>query len=292
MRKQKIIKLLTYKDIEIIGSSSRKELDYPADIDLQEFVNSNETLDDIYIFFLNVFDEAYKNKDIYITDFKCGFLKGQPLRWNYEDMKNGYKIISKTKKILFTEAITHKSTIKLDTIVFLDNNILTEITNNYYFYFVKYKTKSYNEFINDDEMIKRKLLYGFRLSLEEGKFFKALKRLYSYYNILDNKEQIKKLVELFNSSLGKLYKFKSNLETIELLLTQEFREPLKNQIVTNLKIIRDELPNKYKKDITQIINISLDQMVNKIAALINDINEDINDETKKWIDKNNFNIII
>ena len=92
MNKSKVIKLLNYKNIEVIGSSTNQAIKYPSDIDLQDISHVEGTHDDIYKFFRKIFDKAYANKNIFIIDFKCGFYRGKPIKWTYNDIVNGYKI--------------------------------------------------------------------------------------------------------------------------------------------------------------------------------------------------------
>ena len=47
----------------------------------------------IYNDFKQIFINSKNNDDIFITDFKCGEIKGEPSRWSYDDIMEGSKII-------------------------------------------------------------------------------------------------------------------------------------------------------------------------------------------------------
>ena len=80
MKKSDIYKLLQYKKYQVIGSASNIKIKYPSDIDLQEFLITNDSYLEVYEFFKDIYEEAYTNPDIYIIDFKCRFMKGKPIK--------------------------------------------------------------------------------------------------------------------------------------------------------------------------------------------------------------------
>ena len=126
-------KMSITSDFDIIGSAHYKNFAYTNDYDLNENFkteNNPKVLNNLYKLFLNKFTEAEKDPNQLITDFKCGELNGESVRWNYDNMKKGYQII-KNKKITFQECLLMDSTIKLDEVVFI-NGLASEITNNYF----------------------------------------------------------------------------------------------------------------------------------------------------------------
>lgn len=220
MNKSKVMKLLNYKNIEVIGSSNEKNIKYPSDIDLQDVSNVDETYDDIYKFFLNIFNKAYANKYTFIIDFKCGFYKGKPLKWTYTDIQNSYKI-KNDLKIPFKYALTHEnSMIKLDLIAIDIDSLYTEYSCNYYFNFIKY---NHSNFEMDNNLVIKRLVYDYYQLMKNNNFYKAMKRSYSISKINKNKKMVQILTKLFNSPLGMLYKQKGNLETVLNVLTNKFR---------------------------------------------------------------------
>ena len=179
----KLVNIINFVGIEgktnIIGSSILKPIRYNSDWDLSTEIKGDLNLrNNIYKRFLKVFKDSKKDKRIFLVDFKCGEDdKKEPLRWTYNDMLKGFKIVNNTQ-YNFTDCLTQKATIKLD-IIYLLNGKFTEMSNNYYIKlgkesnFNKITKASVIKSINDDynELIK------------EGKFYKALKREFSIIEI-------------------------------------------------------------------------------------------------------------
>ncbi len=173
-----------------------------------------------------------KDPLIYISDFKCGEdIHENPIRWNYEDMLNGYKIID-GRQYNFTDCLLMKNaTIKLDIITFINNNI-TEISDNY---FIKIGSQS-NYSNNSTEYIKKSLIEDYNKNVDKKNYFKALKRLFSIYRLINRTSD--KLISLFNSGKGMLYKVICDLKTIVFLLEQTFKKPPIQLIINNLQNIK------------------------------------------------------
>lgn len=95
MEKEIIKKLSISNSIELIGSNSIGKLKYTTDFDLQEYISINKLKDyQKYVRKIQqVFKSFQKSKTVFITDFKSGYHNTQPVRWNYTDIINGYKII-------------------------------------------------------------------------------------------------------------------------------------------------------------------------------------------------------
>jgi hypothetical protein len=123
---EKIFNLLSIDgNYHVIGSASLKGNRYRNDYDLNGLFKSNGKKDVIekylYKVFLNKFNDAYKNDNVWITDFKCGMNNNdEPLRWSYNDMKKGFKMMSNGRKILFTECLLQKTTMKMDIVSIVD----------------------------------------------------------------------------------------------------------------------------------------------------------------------------
>jgi hypothetical protein len=285
--KNKIIKLLSYNNVEIIGSYGDEKVKYYSDIDLEEFINTKASKKYLKNFFKNIFIQSKENQDIYITDFKCGEYKNEPIRWKYEDIMKGYKMIN-NKKITFIQSLKMKSTIKLDIIAKIDN-IFIEFSNNYYLYYKKDKKATYD--LDYDEYQNRvSFISDYMDYRKENNVYKALKRMYSYYTLTNEKDKLNELQKLFNSDLGKIYKIKSNLQTLLLLLEQTFRKPNLDDVKYNIEIIKKDIPKNIK--ISNIENMNKKKLTKTIESLIKKLNEIINSESIKWINKNNFNITI
>lgn len=225
----KIISFLSFTGkYSIIGSAVDKNLKYSADVDAQEYIelkgDPDKIRERIYELFKKKFKDAYKNPNMFIIDFKLGVLEhNMPIRWDLEKMEN--------EKDLFIESLKQKSVIKIDMIYYDSKQVLfKEYSVNYYFLI---NEKSSYPFIRDKDMTQEFIQEYFKY-MKAGNYFKALKRLYSLMKIEKITKGRRKLINFLNSDTGLLYQKKSSLETIELLLENNFRKP-------NMKIVEKAL---------------------------------------------------
>ena len=245
-----VFNLLTIsRKFNVIGSASLKNIRYSNDYDLNELyskpMGEEEALEKIKHMFQYKFVEAEKDTTLFITDFKCGIDKdGEPLRWSKMDMAKGFKIISNGETITFENALLLKGDIKLD-VVKLVNGIFTEFSDNYY---IKLGNRSnFNSEDTEKENIKHSLLQSFHeYYYQENNLFKGLKRAFSYLlndGVKKNKATLTKLINFFNSPVGKIYQAKSNIGTIILLIenNSKFRKPSIADVKKNIKIIKSKI---------------------------------------------------
>lgn len=187
----------------------------------------------MYHEFRDKFIEARKDPNMFITDLKCGEdTKHRPLRWSYNDMMNGYKTVEKSR-YNFTDCILQKTIMKMDLVVLIDGQF-TEITDNY---FITIGLSS--NFDTQDESKKvalERLTENYNELIHEKNYFKALKRLFSIQTIEGHESH--KLITLFNSDLGRLYKCISGINTLILLLEQTFKPVPMKEIQSNLQLIK------------------------------------------------------
>ena len=117
------------------GVKSKKD-----DVDLQE---------KILKLFQNKKKKAKKSKNLFITDFKAGVspINNLPLKWSYDDIMNGYKLLDNNIKFQFVNVFNQKSTIKLDLVLENDNKFI-EFSENYYFDLKNNKKGFFENFFN------------------------------------------------------------------------------------------------------------------------------------------------
>jgi len=283
---EKIKNILKIQDVSIIGSYDDEKLIYKGDVDLQDIVNINIPIDNI----LPIFKEIYKNiekiKETYVTDFKVGAYSGQPIRWTYEDLKNGYKQFDNDLKIYFRDALSNKSIIKLDTVSLIDGTYI-EVTNNYYF--MTDDLKTYKELT--DAEVENKMLYDYKIKKKNDELYKALKRLYIFYEHKGNKKKVDELLKIFNSDIGKFNKRLTELETIQLLMKNKKR-PTKNKLVNAIHNINDSM-GKYKiSRLSKIDNKTIKQIDNILDEVIKQNKNILNRNLEELISKSNFNNIL
>jgi len=259
------------KNTKIIGSANIKAIHFISDYDLNENISKDEVkFNTIYNDFKQIFINSKNNDDIFITDFKCGEIKGESLRWSYDDIMKGSK-----NNISFNTALKQDAVCKLDIIVIIDNKI-TEITNNYFI-------------ANDKTESKTKILKSIFKSYEEyikdKNYMKAMKRLYSYNNIKDPKNKQLELTMFFNSDIGYLNKIRSDFELVIVLGSQEFKPVHINIIKHNLQLLKYNLSfskfnisNKIDK-ICKSNNIKT--IISKITIIKNQLYKYVNGLVKK-----------
>jgi len=292
LKKIKAVKniLVLHQYNELLGTAKDDDLDIINDYDLQEYAKFK---DNKYIYnlihekFKEIIKDIKNNDDMYLIDFKLGKLvSSEQIRWSYNDVMKGYKIID-DEKINFVDVLHQKSIIKIDIIYIDDNHALWEISNNYYISIGDFKT--YNDFdIND---IKKNLLIDFKqLYYNDNNKYKSLKRLYSYYKLDHNKQKIKVLQSIFNSQIGYDNKLISDLKTLLLLIDNKFRKAERSIIYDTLTVLKNSENNENNKNlliklIDNFKNLSKNLIISKINDIIDIIYNNVNIETEKYISK-------
>lgn len=235
------------RDYKIIGTAGLKYLKYYSDIDINETYKSSSTeqaIQHLVKRFKKIFTDAKANKDIYITDFKCGMdSDGEPLRWSKEDVKRDRKTLKDGRVVTMADVILQKTTLKIDLIVREGNNFI-DISDNYFLKFGEYS----NYFPFDFD--KKKILNAIATSYDQyfyasGNLFKGLKRTFAYFKMKDPdfyRIDIKTLADFFNSGSGWLYKQYSEVGTLIDLLEQTFRTPKMTEVKSAIKAVHDNIP--------------------------------------------------
>lgn len=250
---------------KIIGSASLKSILYSSDYDLMEYVKKGDkisTLNYLYKIFLQKFKDAKKDKNIFITDFKCGEINDEPIRWDYKTIIKGFQLIG-GKKYTFQECLIMKSTIKLDAIVLI-NSIFTEFSENYY---IKLgNITNYNEDDISEKGIKKSIESDIKEQEKEGNFYKMSKRIFAYklFDKNKNKNFLIDLINYFNSYIGIINKCRAECDILILVLECVNKKPLMKDIFFNLEIIGKALKTVKEIDLSNLINF-----INKIYLLKN-----------------------
>ena len=219
------------------------------------------------------------------------------LRWSIDNLKKGYKILSKNRKISFIEAITgYKSVIKIDILSFIDSE-LVEMSNLFEFYI---GNESLN--ISKDSNILIGIKEDIKNYWEDNKKIKALKRLFSIAKITKQYKLVKQLIKIFNSNLGLLYKTNNDLKNIIDLIENGNKEKLiKNKYNINnfIQILKQRLSNIYEfefsnsyfKDLDKITKIkTLKGKIKSLEKIVNEFTKILNKETYNYLKQNKINI--
>ena len=193
--------------VNIVGSANIKRSIYYSDYDLFEKVN-NKSPQLIYNHLRSLFEVIKSSDNSVITDFKMGKIGNEPLRWDYDDIMK-----KENRGVSFNDALKMESIIKMDIITYMNGRFI-EITEVYSICFNGKCNKKYTT----DEVIKS-ITDEYREMVYEGNYMKSLKKLFSILKLKKTDESTKKLLlNYFNSPIGLLYRCKSDLESIELIL--------------------------------------------------------------------------
>jgi len=303
--KQKIKDVFNLLTIEgkykIIGSSALKNILYNSDYDLSEmndFKNVSSGINKIIQRFKDIFKKVSQDKNLFITDFKCGIdSDNEPLRWNDTDMNKGYKFLKDGHKQPFENALMDKdNTIKIDMAALIDGSFV-DFSENLYFKFGKGKDAVSN--YNEEDITKTKVLQSisddYYEKLKEGKALKALKRKFAYYKLLGNekdKDLLELLINYFNSDIGIINKAHADLDTLILLIDTNLFKVGIEDIKNNLQNIKQNLSynliyESHSKEIDKICKLKNKQSIKqKLELLNNNLIKFINKESLKFMKDN------
>ena len=288
----KLVKLINFISIEgkttIIGSSNLKPIRYNSDYDLSTEVKGPlDIAQKIYLKFKEIFKLSKNNKNIFITDFKCGIDSyGEPLRWKYNDIMKGFQIVN-GETYFFESCLFHKSTIKID-IIYLINNKFTELSDNYY---IKIGNNTNFEDISK-KSVKQSLKKDYDQLIIDGKYYKALKREFSMIEIDQPKNKLSnrqlKLIDYFNSDIGILNKGRADLDLLLILLEEQtFRKVSLKNIRENLQIIKQNISYALEPNFSNLLNkaskpsTSKKVVINIIKKISKNIENYVNEDTYK-----------
>ena len=239
MEKEIIKQLSLSKNIELIGSNSIDTIIYKTDFDLQENVTAKKMKDyQKYVRkFQQIFKSFEKSDTVYITDFKSGRHNTQPVRWEYTDIMNGFKMIDNITINLIDTLQLQNNKIKIDLIAFIKGQFV-EFSCNYYFHTSEI----------DVTDIYKSLMLDVTKYYHAKKFMKMLKRLLSYRLIRN--EPVGDIIDFLNSEAGHIYQLQHHLDVILFVIEEEIPFHHKNINQSIHKLI-DVLPIKYRKLVNQ-----------------------------------------
>ena len=290
-----IFNLLTVRgEYQVIGSGAIEEVAYGSDYDLQEFIKEPDYIRStahLLELFRKKFKDAEKDPDVFILDFKCGVDDaGEPIRWDKKSIAKGSKIVDK-RKVTFQECLLMKSTIKMDITALVDG-IFIEFSDNYYITLKDFNT--FTAVAKSHQDILYSLQHESRTKYHHGDYWKASKRIFAYLkSIGKTKNLIKKLITYFNSETGYLSKNRSELDIIALVVDNKFRKPKKEDVVRNLKIVKDDVEKvkklHVKEDfgflIDKVCAMPLSKMKPEIEKLSDYLKSVVNADTKQFLDR-------
>jgi hypothetical protein len=207
------------------------------------------------------------------------------LRWKPADIKKGeIKLVDGTTRSL-EECLGDKTTTKIDLIVKVGNQF-AEISENYY---IKVGDKSnYSDIpskAEQQESIEEDIHFYSKVDT-----FKSLKRLFSLFQLEGKtkyKQQMKTLIEFFNSQTGFLNKIKNELVILETLLKQP-RKPKWEDVVANIQFIKEQVGSIYEIPLNDKVFSDLDGVTpQNVLSIIQNLrsyfSEKINSQSKIFL---------
>ena len=278
----RLFKFLSITGLQtLVGSSADDDVIYSADYDLMEqkdFKKTNNVYEDILTLFRKKYIQASKpNSNIWIIDFKCGMFRGQPIRWDKESIKLGYVVINDEPKY-FVDCLQQESRIKMDVIAIDANGVLNEYSD---IYFIRIGDRSLSREINEEESAKS-IYSDFHYYIEEKNYYKAVKRLYSYAKLTNNKPLTRELLKVINSNLGVNSKMIADLGIITALIDNKFKKVNKKLIEYNLSKLNIVI-NK-NKSLTSI----KEYLEELIATYMDGLNKMVSNEVRNNKDLNKY----
>jgi Skp family chaperone for outer membrane proteins len=247
----KVMNLMSItRKYKVVGSANLRTSEFIQDFDVDEMFKTKgdeqKILDSLTAKFKRIFNDAHKNPALFITDFKAGMDPSYSedddrfkLRWNKEDMKNGYKILGNGEKKFFRDCLMEKTRLKLDMVYLLDGEYI-EISE-------MYRLNINGRKNYDDANIVEELKKEIEKYKKEGNYYKVLKREFSLLRHQDkNKKRQIKLINLFNSNAGLLNNLINQLKIIQNVCIQTFRKPKLDDVRSNLQSIKFKLSSVYE----------------------------------------------
>lgn len=222
------IKLLTFQEnLSLVGSITYKEHLYPADIDMREEIIICCSVDDaikkVYAELVKKVKYVSSNfPDILFSDFKAGMYinadgEEVPIRWLPEDIIRGYVFISKYGqageiKVTLLDALREHSIVKFDIYVWYQGRYI-EMSN----FMIIIMDDGVNTILVNGEQpdYLTSLLSDMQFYYDEGKVFKALKRLWTYSVATDNQKMVKLINPILSSRWAYLYQILADIEAIQ-----------------------------------------------------------------------------
>jgi hypothetical protein len=140
------------------------------------------------------------------------------VRWTPKDVEAGFTTLRNGRQYTLQEAFTSPAIVKVDVVAYVQQSRYTDFSMIYLFY-NRGKILNNVDMSNEVQSIKQDLEY-YTLT---GNYFKALKRMFSLARKANDTKTVKKLNDILNSDLGRLYSIISDIGTLKYLLEHEGR---------------------------------------------------------------------
>ena len=222
------INLITIPNTNIIpvGSGIAKIQRFPSDIDLMNIIEKPNT-EDVISFLItnlkNIVNTINNSKTVFFSDFKAG-----GLHWTTSEIFNEVK-----DNLTLREACKIIDVIKIDMFAPYNNRYLEMST-----FFI---LKSNTGFVNVDQNYFKNFTISLSTDIEyykEIKPFKAVKRVWSYSKIKNDRNTMKTMEKLINSNISLFSQINADIETLELMVEKNIQYDLP-YVLNEIKVFKE-----------------------------------------------------
>lgn len=198
--------------VNIKGSSMLENNKYFGDYDLYSYLGNHKhyhttiteehTIDELYEEFMKIIHNVSNIKHSYFVEFKMGNPDG-----DFEVVEN-IKKLTKTKFKKMLKAFKPLDFVQIEYINFINDRFIT-MTSDYFFK----NPPKHNKILED-------LTTAIKSLIEKENYYKVLKRVFNIYQSKHenkhkySKDNLKYIVEFFNSSVGRMSVVEANLKAI------------------------------------------------------------------------------
>jgi hypothetical protein len=165
-------------------------------------------------------------------------LKFHVVRWSPAAVLRGFVVLRDGRHLTLAQAFNSPAMVKLDAVAYIQRSRFADFSIIYTF---KNAKDTLNGIVLDYEKELRSSLSSYYVL---GNYFKAAKRLFSIARLKNNEPLIKKLSDMFNSDLGRLYSIISDAKTIIYLLENKENVPI-DKVRYEIDQFRARLGNIY-----------------------------------------------
>jgi len=287
-----VFNLISYNHRQplVMGSNSMR-FKYASDYDLFSVVISKKTLDGLKKEVSAMFKKMMKNiksrkDDIYFIEFMCGVDENKnPLKWSIDEVIKGYK-----DKYKLMDVLDEYSIIKIEIVAYINNEFIP-FSDVFHF---QIGSKGVNQAKITLDTVPS-LSKEVKKYYEAENYMKVLKRLFIISQVKKNKNDSEKLINIFESDIGMVYKVKSDITTILKVLSLYKDKTTLSRVAKTIDILKEKLTKQTKFNFNSNLFIKFDKvskskssksMIKYLSNIENSLLQNVNNELKKEIKKN------
>ena len=276
------------KYIRIVGSMALKSMPYASDYDCFEILQNTNYKSITKQFQANI-NKLLLMNNVFVGDVKIGQIYNDSVRWSIKEILQGYQVI-KNKSFTLQDGFASNGMNKLDLVVFV-SGVYKDFSTVYQF-----KT-------NYTDVIKT-IADGLKEDIKElyknNNYYKSCKRMFSLAKLNNWNSDLELFYPLFIGDLGIINMVSSDIGTL-IYLIENHKHINKSKMDYEIDNFKNRLSNVYEnnsflqKEKTIILLINKSEIennnLNDLFKIQNILNTIIQNTTKKYLTKINFNSI-